>query len=179
MKEFTFRKFADLKPTTLRKMSSFKVFFKDFPYLLFFSMNTFLKEHICNGCLRTSVLLFWDIYKTRNTGMVNRMQGICRTRGMFTRIPRNLYQDSGECYYFKIPGNVDEDSGEYSRGFQGILKKIPGNVLENSGKCSKRFRGMLVKIPGNAQEDSKECLRGFRGMLKKIPGNVSKDSGKC
>ena len=33
-------------------------------------------------------------------------------RGMFTRIPGNLLEDSGECCYFIIPGNVDEDSGE-------------------------------------------------------------------
>ena len=32
------------------------------------------------------------------------------TRGMFTRIPGNLLEDSGECYYFNIPGNVEEDS---------------------------------------------------------------------
>ena len=60
-----------------------------------------------------------------------RMQG---TRGMFTRIPGNLLENSGECYYFNVPVNVEEDSGE----------------------CSKRFRGMLVKIPWNAQEDSGE-----------------------
>ena len=60
-----------------------------------------------------------------------RMRG---TRGMFTRIPRNLLENSGECYYFNVPVNVEEDSGE----------------------CSKRFRGMLVKIPWNAQEDSGE-----------------------
>ena len=33
-------------------------------------------------------------------------------REMFTRIPGNLLEDSGECCYFIIPGNVDEDSGE-------------------------------------------------------------------
>ena len=60
-----------------------------------------------------------------------RMRG---TRGMFTRIPGNLLENSGECYYFNVPVNVEEDSGE----------------------CSKRFRGMLVKIPWNAQEDSGE-----------------------
>ena len=55
------------------------------------------------------------IYKTRNTGTGNGM------RGMFTRIPGNLLEDSGECYYF--PGNVQEDS-EHS----GECSKIPGNV---------------------------------------------------
>ena len=66
-----------------------------------------------------------------------------------------------------------------SRGFRGMLKKIPGNGQEDSGEFSKGFLGMFKKIPGNAQEDSGECSRGFRGMLKKISGNVSKDSGEC
>ena len=60
--------------------------------------------------------------------MGNGMRGIRGTRGMFTSIPGNLLEDSGECYYFNIRGNVQEDSGEYSRGFRGMLKKIPGNV---------------------------------------------------
>ena len=46
------------------------------------------------------------IYKTRNRGAGNGMRG---TRGMFTRIPGNFLEDSGECYYFNIPGNVEED----------------------------------------------------------------------
>ena len=45
MKEFTFRKFADLKPTTLPKMSSFKVAFQGFSLLYYFSLWTrFLKN---------------------------------------------------------------------------------------------------------------------------------------
>ena len=73
-----------------------------------------------------------------------------------------------------------------NRCFCRMLKKIPGNVQEHSGECLKRFRGMLVKIPGNVQEDSGECLkilrnvrkdsgecsRRFREMFKKVPGNV-------
>ena len=77
-----------------------------------------------------------------------------------------------------IPGNAQEDSGECSKRFRGMLKKIPGNVRKDSGECSKRFRGMFKKIPGNAQEDSGECSKRFRGMFKKIPGNVPKDSGE-
>ena len=65
---------------------------------------------------------------------------------MFTRIPGNLSEDSGKCYYFNIPGNDRKDSGE----------------------CSKRFRGMFEK-------DSWEQSKRFRGMFQKIPGNVSKD----
>ena len=40
---------------------------------------------------------------------MRRMRG---TRGMFTRIPENLFENSGECYYFNIAGNVEKDSGE-------------------------------------------------------------------
>ena len=39
----------------------------------------------------------------------------------------------------KVLENVQEDSGEYSRRFQGMLKKIPGNVEKDSGECSRRF----------------------------------------
>ena len=69
MKEFTFGKFADLKPATLTKMSSFKVLFQGFSLLYYFSLwsrslrNTFewrlsLKrgfdgwEHRFGGCDR-------------------------------------------------------------------------------------------------------------------------------
>ena len=58
---------------------------------------------------------------------------------MFTRIPENFLEDSGECYYFNIPGSVEEDSGEYWEGFQGIFEEIPGNIQEDSGKYLKRF----------------------------------------
>ena len=91
------------------------------------------------------------------------MRGIRGTRGMFTRIQRNLFEDSRECYYFKTPGNVEEDSGECSRRFWGMLKKIPENVEDDSGECSRRFRGMFEKIPGNVQEDSGES--NFRFIL--------------
>ena len=72
------------------------------------------------------------IYKTRNTGMGNGMRGTQGTQGIFTRIPGNLLEDSGECTHFSIPGNIREDFGE----------------------CYQRFRGMLLKIPKNAREDS-------------------------
>ena len=56
---------------------------------------------------------------------------------MFTRIPVNLLEDSGECCYFIIPGNVEEDSEKCSRRFLGMFEKIPGNVSEDSGECSR------------------------------------------
>ena len=124
------------------------------------------------------LLLQRAIYKTRNTGTGNGMQGMRGTRGMFTRIPGNLLEDSGECYYFNIPGNVPEDSRECWRRFRGMFKRIPGNVPQDSGECSKRLLGMFEEIPGNVQEDCGKCCRRFRGMLKKILRNVGKDSGK-
>ena len=66
------------------------------------------------------------IYKTRNIGT--------GTRGMFTRILGNLLQDSGECCYFIIPGNVEGDSGECFRRFRGMIPKIPGNDRKDSGE---------------------------------------------
>ena len=39
----------------------------------------------------------WAIYKTRNTGKRNGMWGMRGTRGMFTKIPENLLEDSGDC----------------------------------------------------------------------------------
>ena len=80
------------------------------------------------------------IYKTWNTETGNVMPGMRGTRGMFTRIPGNLLEDSRECRHFNI-------SGGCSRGFQGTLLKIPGNVQEDSRECYKRLPGMLLKTP--------------------------------
>ena len=79
------------------------------------------------------------VYKNRNTGTGSGMRGMRGTRGMFTRIPVNLLKDSGECCYFIIPGNVEEDSGKCSRRFRGMFQKIPGNVPEDSGQSKFRF----------------------------------------
>ena len=56
-----------------------------------------------------------------------------------------------------------------------MFLKIPGNVEEDSGECFQRFRGMFPKIPENVPEDSSKCSRRFQGMLKKIPGNLNLD----
>ena len=93
------------------------------------------------------------VYRTRNTGTGNGMRGMRETRGMFIRIPVNLLEDSGECCYFIILGNVEEDSGKCYRRFRGMFEKIPGNVSEDSGECSRRFRRMLKKILGNLNLD--------------------------
>ena len=108
------------------------------------------------------LILFLDIlaiFKTRNTGTGNGMRGIQETRGMFTRIPGNPLEDSGECSHFSIPGNVREDSGECYRRFRVMFQIIPGNVPEDSGECSRRFREMFGKIPENVQEESGECFQ--------------------
>ena len=64
------------------------------------------------------------------------------TRGMFTKIPENLFEDSEECCYFIIPGNVEEYSGECSKRFRGMFQKIPGNVGKDSRECSKRLNAL-------------------------------------
>ena len=65
-------------------------------------------------------------------------------RGMFKRIPGNVWRDSGECL----------------KRFGRMYKKIPGNVREDSVDCWRRFRGMLKKISGNLNLDLlvKFCL---------------------
>ena len=44
-----------------------------------------------------------------------------------------------------------------------MFKKIPGNVQEDPEECSKGFRGMFKKIQENAQEDFGESK--FRFIL--------------
>ena len=93
---------------------------------------------------------------------------------MFNKIPGNAQEDSGECskrfrgMLKKIPGNVRKD-------IRGMFEKIPGNVRKHSGECSKRFRGMFENIRGNVRKDSGECSKRFRGMFEKIPGNLNLD----
>ena len=53
------------------------------------------------------------IYKTRNIGTGNGMREMWGTREMFTRIPGNLLEDSGKCFFLNIQGNVEKDFGEY------------------------------------------------------------------
>ena len=49
----------------------------------------------------------------------------------------------------KIMGNVQEDSGEYSRRFQLLFKKISENVWKESGECSDHTLGLIwYKIMG-------------------------------
>ena len=67
--------------------------------------------------------------------MGNGMREMQGTRGMFTKIPGNLLEDSGKSSHFSIPGNAREDSRECSRRLWGTSLKIPGNVIKDSGEC--------------------------------------------
>ena len=94
------------------------------------------------------------IYKSRNTGTGNRMQG---TRGMFTMISGNLLENSWQCSHFNIPGNAREDSVKF--------QKIPRNAIKDSGEYYQRFWGVFKKIPGNVRKDPGECSGKLRGMF--------------
>ena len=84
----------------------------------------------------TKLILFRKtIYKTRNIGTGNEMRGMQDMKGMFTRGPVNLLEESEEWYNFRILRNVGKDSAECSRISKKfwrrslkILKKIPGKV---------------------------------------------------
>ena len=89
---------------------------------------------VCVAAFMKASSFLVAIYKTRNTGTGKGMRGMRGTRGMFTRILGNLLQDSGECCYFIIPGNVEGDSGECFRRFRGMIPKIPGNDRKDSGE---------------------------------------------
>ena len=82
------------------------------------------------------------------------MQGTWR---IFTRVSGNLLDDSAKCYHFKIPRNVQQESGKCLRRFDRMFKKILGNVEEDSGECWRRLRRTCEKIPGNVQADFGKC----------------------
>ena len=91
---------------------------------------------------------------------------------MFTRIPGTHLEDSGNWYHIEIPGDIEEDSGECLRVFQGMLKKIPKfskifrGMLERFWEFSKRFLELIKKVSGNNQEESKESK--FRFILQNL-----------
>ena len=74
------------------------------------------------------------MYKTRNIGTGNEMQG---TRGM----EGMLY--SGECH----------------QTFRGMSPNIPGNVVKHTGECHQTFREMSSNIPWNAAKHYRECCQ--------------------
>ena len=93
-------------------------------------------------------------------------------RGISYSVSRNVTILIFWGMFQRIPGNVEEDSGECSRGFWRMFYKIPGNVRNDPGECSKRFHGMFEEIPGNVWRDSRTCSKRFWRMLKKILGNA-------
>ena len=50
-----------------------------------------------------------------------------------------------------------------------MFQRIPGNVEEDSRECSRGFRGIFQKTLGNAEEDSEEeCWQRLSRRLKNI-----------
>ena len=96
------------------------------------------------------------MYKTRNKGTGNGMRG---TRG----IGGILY--SGECrqtfrgMYSNIPRNVFQHSGESHQRFRGISPNIPGNpnipghVVKHSGECWQTFFYIYIYMYINESMD--------------------------
>ena len=78
------------------------------------------------------------MYKTRNTGTGNGMQGAQGMGGI-------LY--SQECH----------------QTFQEMSSKIPGNVGKHSGECPQTFWAMPSNIPENVKH-SNECHQTFWGL---------------
>ena len=106
-----------------------------------FSFRRWKSNHLRNP---TKLSLFKKaIDKTRNTETGNKMRGMLDTRGMFTRTPVNLLEDSGEWYHFRIL-RIVEGFRECPRKFQEMLAKILGNISKHSGYCSRRSWEMLV-----------------------------------
>ena len=73
---------------------------------------------------------------------------------MFTRIPGNPQEDSGECYHFNILENGRKDSGMFFQDSFEFFLKIPGNVIKDSGKYYYRFQEIILKTPENVTKDS-------------------------
>ena len=109
------------------------------------------------------------MYKTRNTGTRNGMQG---TRGMGGMLYFGKCRQIFRAMYSNIPGNVGKHSGECSQTFWGMSSNIPV-------ECRQTFRGILPNIPRNVAKHSAECSQTFRGMSPNIPGNVAEHSGEC
>ena len=57
-------------------------------------------------------------------------------RGMFTKIPGTPLEDSENV---EVEENVEEDFGECSTRLQRMLTKIPGNVQQDSGEFLRRY----------------------------------------
>ena len=105
------------------------------------------------------------MYKTRNTGTGNGMQGTRGIGGMWPNIPGNVLKHSGECRQ-TFRGRSSNIPGT----FRAISQNIPGNVA----KHSEDIPGMSPNIPGNVTKYSGECRQTFRGISSKNPENIRK-----
>lgn len=78
---------------------------------------------------------------------------------MFTRIPGTHLEDSENWYHIEIPGDIEEDSGECLKVFQGMFKKIPKILKIFLGINVRKILGIFKKIPGIDQKDFREWSR--------------------
>ena len=85
-----------------------------------------------------------------------------RFRRISQRIPGNISKNSVKYYHFKVPLNVQKDSGNQSRRFQAMLLKITGNPIKDSGECLRGFRKMFGKtsrFDSRANDKIKQMLK--------------------
>ena len=79
------------------------------------------------------------MYKTRNTGMGNRIWGTREMGGML------------HCQTFRRMSSNVSHSGECPQTFRGMLPNIPGNAAKHSEECRQTISGNVLKHFG-------ECL---------------------
>ena len=114
------------------------------------------------------------MYKTRNTGTGNGMQGTRGIGGMWPNIPGNVLKHSGECRQTfrgmssNISGNVTKYSGECHQTFgechqifRGMSPNIPGNVAKHSGECPRKIQRIFENNMWHAVKHSVESMKGF------------------
>ena len=89
------------------------------------------------------------MYKTRNTGTGNGMQG---TRGMGEMLCSGKCCETFREISSKIPGNVAKHSGECPQTFWGMSQNVPGNVAKLLSLISERFTVYYVLISSNQRE---------------------------
>ena len=97
------------------------------------------------------------MYKTRNTGTGNGMQGTRGIGGMWPNIPGNVLKHSGECRQ-TFRGRSSNIPGT----FRAISQNIPGNVA----KHSEDIPGMSPNIPGNVAKHSAEFPRKIQRIFE-------------
>ena len=97
------------------------------------------------------------MYKTRNTGTGNGMQGTRGIGGMWPNIPGNVAKHSEEG-----PQTFRGHSGQYRKTFRGMSP----NILRTFRECRQIFRGMSPNIPGNVAKHSAEFPRKIQRIFE-------------